>query len=89
MTLNDPHPPVGPLHCRRSTNQVNRRATLIDPNDARTLWRITMLDTSAEATAPEVLALTFASGAMLRAYICRKRWVYGSLTGSVSLRCFR
>ena len=64
LTLNDPHPPVGPLHCRRSTNQVNRRATLIDPNDARTLSRITMLDTSAEGTAPEVLASTFARGAM-------------------------
>ena len=64
LAVPDPHPPVGPLHCRRSTNQVNRRATLIDPNDARTLWRITMLDTSAEGTAPEVLASTFARGAM-------------------------
>ena len=85
----DPHQPVGLLNCRRSTNQVNRRATLIDPNDARTLWRITMLETSAEAAAPEVLASTFANRATQRAYICRKRWVYGSLTGSVSLRCFR
>jgi hypothetical protein len=60
----DPHQPVALLHCRRSTNQVNRRATIIDPNDSRTLWRITMLETSAEATAPEALASTFASEAM-------------------------
>ena len=39
-------------------------ATLIDPADARTLWRITMLETAAEAAAPDVLAPTFASGAM-------------------------
>ncbi len=31
-------------------------ATLIDPGDARTLWRITVLETSGEAVAPSVLA---------------------------------
>ncbi len=30
-------------------------ATLIDPNDARTLWRITVLESSLAAAAPEVL----------------------------------
>ena len=35
-------------------------ATLIDPDDARTLWRITLLETSQEAAAPDVLAPTFA-----------------------------
>ena len=35
-------------------------ATLIDPDDARTLWRITVLETSTEAAAPDVLARTFA-----------------------------
>ena len=30
-------------------------ATLTDPNDARTLWRITVLESSADAAAPEVL----------------------------------
>ena len=35
-------------------------ATLIDPDDARTLWRITVLETSQEAAAPDVLAPTFA-----------------------------
>ncbi len=39
-------------------------ATLIDPDDARTLWRITMLESSAEAAAPEVLAPTFAHAGM-------------------------
>ncbi len=39
-------------------------ATLIDPNDARTLWRITVLEPSQDAAAPEVLAATFAHGAM-------------------------
>lgn len=34
-------------------------ATLIDPNDPRTLWRITVLESSAVAAAPEVLATTF------------------------------
>ncbi len=38
-------------------------ATLIDPNDARTLWRITVLETSRDAAAPDVLAGSFA-GAM-------------------------
>ncbi len=36
-------------------------ATLIDPNDARTLWRITMLEPSAAAAAPDVLAATYAT----------------------------
>jgi taurine dioxygenase len=39
-------------------------ATLIDPNDARTLWRITVLEPSEDAAAPEVLAATYAGGAM-------------------------
>jgi len=36
-------------------------ATLTDPDDARTLWRITMLEVSKDALAPAVLAPTFAS----------------------------
>jgi taurine dioxygenase len=36
-------------------------ATLIDPDDARTLWRITLLEESPEAVAPAVLAPTFAA----------------------------
>ena len=39
-------------------------ATLIDPNDARTLWRITMLEPSTAAAAPEVLATTYATQGM-------------------------
>jgi taurine dioxygenase len=39
-------------------------ATLIDPNDARTLWRITVLEPSREAAAPAVLASTFAKNGM-------------------------
>jgi taurine dioxygenase len=39
-------------------------ATLIDPDDARTLWRITVLEPSREAAAPTVLAPTFAAGPM-------------------------
>ncbi len=39
-------------------------ATLIDPNDARTLWRITMLEPSEAAAAPEVLATTYAAQGM-------------------------
>jgi len=39
-------------------------ATLIDPNDARTLWRITVLEPSLDAAAPEVLAPTFARQGM-------------------------
>jgi len=39
-------------------------ATLIDPDDARTLWRITMLEPAADGMAPEVLAPTFAGRAM-------------------------
>jgi taurine dioxygenase len=40
------------------------KATLIDPDDARTLWRVTVLELAKGAIAPEVLAPTFASGAM-------------------------
>jgi len=36
-------------------------ATLIDPDDARTLWRITMLETAGTAAAPEVLRPAFAA----------------------------
>ena len=36
-------------------------ATLIDPDDARTLWRITVLEPSQDAAAPAVLAPTFAT----------------------------
>jgi taurine dioxygenase len=39
-------------------------ATLIDPNDARTLWRITMLEPSAQAAAADLLAPTYAAGTM-------------------------
>ncbi len=39
-------------------------ATLIDPDDARTLWRVTLLESSLEAVAPQVLAPTFAGGTM-------------------------
>ena len=39
-------------------------ATLIDPDDARTLWRVTVLESSLEAVAPQVLAPTFAGGRM-------------------------
>jgi len=39
-------------------------ATLIDPDDARTLWRITMLEPSHDAAAPEVLASTYATQGM-------------------------
>jgi taurine dioxygenase len=38
------------------------KATLIDPDDARTLWRVTVLELAKGAMAPEVLAPTFASG---------------------------
>jgi taurine dioxygenase len=40
------------------------KATLIDPDDARTLWRVTMLELGKDAIAPEVLAPTFASNKM-------------------------
>ena len=40
------------------------RATLIDPSDARTLWRVTMLESSASAVAPDVLAPTFVGSGM-------------------------
>ena len=36
-------------------------ATLIDPADARTLWRITVLESAPDAAAPAVLASTFAA----------------------------
>jgi taurine dioxygenase len=36
-------------------------ATLIDPDYARTLWRVTMLEASKDAAAPDVLAPTFAT----------------------------
>ena len=36
-------------------------ATLIDPDDARTLWRITVLEDSADASATAVLAQTYAA----------------------------
>jgi taurine dioxygenase len=39
-------------------------ATLIDPNDARTLWRITVLEPSLDAAAPDVLAPTYAGQGM-------------------------
>ena len=34
-------------------------ATLIDPEDARTLWRVTVLEVAKEAAAPQVLAPAF------------------------------
>ena len=39
-------------------------ATLIDPDDARTLWRITMLEVVQDAVAPAILATTYATPAM-------------------------
>jgi len=36
-------------------------ATLIDPDDARTLWRITLLEEARDAAAPDVLAPTYAT----------------------------
>jgi taurine dioxygenase len=36
-------------------------ATLIDPDDARTLWRVTVLEEDRSAAAPAVLAKTFAT----------------------------
>ena len=39
-------------------------ATLIDPNDARTLWRITVLEPAPIGMAPQVIAPTFATGTM-------------------------
>jgi taurine dioxygenase len=39
-------------------------ATLTDPNDPRTLWRITIKEPSAKLDAVDVLAPTFASGAL-------------------------
>jgi taurine dioxygenase len=39
-------------------------ATLIHPDDPRTLWRITVLEPAAAGMAPQVLAPTFANGAM-------------------------
>ncbi len=39
-------------------------ATLIDPNDARTLWRITLLEPAPLGMAPQVLAPTYAGQTM-------------------------
>jgi taurine dioxygenase len=39
-------------------------ATLIDPDDARTLWRVTMLELAKGAVAPAVLAPTYAGARM-------------------------
>jgi alpha-ketoglutarate-dependent taurine dioxygenase len=39
-------------------------ATLIDPDDARTLWRITVLEPAPTGMAPQVIAPTFIRGAM-------------------------
>ena len=39
-------------------------ATLIDPDDARTLWRITVLEPAPVGMAPEVIAPTYAHGGM-------------------------
>jgi taurine dioxygenase len=39
-------------------------ATLVDPDDARTLWRITVLEPAPTAMAPEVIAPTFTHGGM-------------------------
>ena len=39
-------------------------ATLTDPDDPRTLWRITIKEPSAKLNALDVLAPTFARGAM-------------------------
>jgi taurine dioxygenase len=39
-------------------------ATLIDPDDARTLWRITVLEPSLDAAAPDVLAPTYVGQGM-------------------------
>ena len=39
-------------------------ATLIDPHDARTLWRITVLEPAPSGMAPEVIAPTFERGGM-------------------------
>jgi taurine dioxygenase len=36
-------------------------ATLIDPDDPRTLWRVTVLEPAPHALAPEVLAQSFAA----------------------------
>ena len=39
-------------------------ATLIDPDDARTLWRITVLEPTPTGAAPQVIAPAFAKGTM-------------------------
>ena len=39
-------------------------ATLIDPDDARTLWRITVLEPAPIGMAPQVIAPTYAQGGM-------------------------
>ena len=38
-------------------------ATLTDPDDPRTLWRITVLEPAQHAIAPDVLASTYAAQA--------------------------
>ena len=39
-------------------------ATLVDPDDPRTLWRITVLEPAPTGMAPQVIAPTFAQGGM-------------------------
>jgi taurine dioxygenase len=39
-------------------------ATLIDPDDARTLWRVTMLESSAAAASADLLSPAFVAGTM-------------------------
>jgi len=39
-------------------------ATLIDPDDARTLWRITVLEPAPAGAAPKVMAPAFAHRGM-------------------------
>ena len=36
-------------------------ATLIDPDDARTVWRVTLLEEARDAAAPSVLATSLAA----------------------------
>ena len=38
-------------------------ATLTDPSDARTLWRVTVLEPAVTAMAPQVIATSYAAGA--------------------------
>ena len=41
-------------------------ATLTDPDDARTLWRITVLEVDEDAAAPAGLAMSFAASGAQR-----------------------